>query len=208
MHTARKLFATSMIASAGALGAALALSAPAIAEPAPAPPAIPSVPGLSFLDPANAPLLLQGLSTTFSQMTSPATAVAPAAPTAPTATASVNLPQPAALPAPVNALGLPTAAAPAAAPAAATPAQGIVPSAEVSIPQVPGSPLPPQQLAFPGALTSLIPEGVPLANLLPQPATAAAAAAPAAAPAATATATGVQSLESLAPLVFPASALP
>jgi hypothetical protein len=195
MHTARKLFATSMIASAGALGAALALSAPAIAEPAPVPPAIPSVPGLSFLDPANAPLLLQGLSSTFSQMTSPATAVAPAAPAAPTATASVNLPQ---------------TAATAAAPAAATPAPGIVPSAEVSIPQVPGSPLPPQQLAFPGALTSLIPEGVPLANLLPQPATAATAATAAApaAPAATATATGIQSLESLAPLVFPAAALP
>jgi hypothetical protein len=81
----------------------------------------------------------------------------------------------------------------------------VVPSAEVTIPQVPGSPLPPQQLAFPGALTSLIPEGVPLAGLLPQPATAAPAVAAPAVPAAVAPAAGLQSL---APLVFPTSGLP
>ena len=70
---------------------------------------------------------------------------------------------------------------------------------------MPGSPVAlPQELAFPGDLASLIPAGLPLAGLLPQPATAAAAAAPAA-PAALAPATGLQNL---APLVFPASALP
>ena len=70
MHFARKLFATSMIAAASTIGAALALSAPAVAEPAPAPapaPAMPAIPGLqNFLNPANAPMMLQGLASALS----------------------------------------------------------------------------------------------------------------------------------------------
>jgi hypothetical protein len=107
---------------------------------------------------------------------------------------------------------------PASAPAAAAPAQGLVPSAEVQLPQVPMSPLPlPQQLNFPGDLASLMPAGTPLANLLPKspvavPAVPAAPAVPAvpavpaaAAPAIPAPATG---MSGLAPLMFPTSALP
>ena len=63
MHRTTKLLATTMIAAAGAITAALTLSATAAAEPA-APPTIPGVPGLPFIDqlasaPAVAPQLLQ-----------------------------------------------------------------------------------------------------------------------------------------------------
>ena len=63
---------------------------------------------MNFLDPSMAPMILQGLALTFSQMTTPATPVTPAAaaaPAAPAATASVTLPQPAAAPAPVERAG-------------------------------------------------------------------------------------------------------
>ena len=203
MHFARKLFAASMIGVAGTVGAALALSAPAAAEPAPAPapaPAAPSIPGLPFLNLANAPMMLQGLASTLSGATGAASPAAVPAAT-PTASATLNLPPG------QGPLGLapaaPAAAGAPAANAAAPAAQGLVPSAEVNLPQVPGTPLP-QQVDLPGDLSSLMPAGTPLSNLLPKPAAPAAPAAPGA-PAPT---TGAQSLQSLAPLVFPASALP
>jgi hypothetical protein len=102
-------------------------------------------------------------------------------------------------------------AAPAAPAAVAAPAQGLIPSAEVSIPQVPGSPLPlPQQVNFPGDLASLMPAGTPLANLLPKAPAAVPAALPAAAAAAPAVAGATQpatGLNGLAPLLMPTSAL-
>ncbi|MGB3231799.1 MAG: hypothetical protein WBB57_13640, partial [Mycobacterium sp.] len=49
MHRTGKLFATTMIAAAGAVSAALALSTSAAAQPAPAPAPAPEVPGLPFL---------------------------------------------------------------------------------------------------------------------------------------------------------------
>ena len=60
----------------------------------------------------------------------------------------------------------------------------------------------PQQLNFPADLTSLIPAGIPLANLLPKP-----AAAPAPAPAAPVAAPPTTGLTGLAPLLMPQSAL-
>lgn len=208
MRFTRKLLASSVIAAACAVPGALLLSATAAADPVPAPaPAIPNMSGIPFLNqisPANAPALLQGLASAFTGAAG-APAAAPAAAPAPAATASVTLPQ---------APATPAAAVPAAAPAAATPT-GLVPTAEVQLPQVPGNPLPlPQQLSFPGDLVSLMPAGTPLANLLPKSPTALpAAAAPVAAAAAPAVAapalpTATNGLAGLSPLMFPTAALP
>ena len=110
MHRTGKLFATTMIAAAGAVSAALALSPSAAAQPAPAPaPApAPGVPGLPFLqqlaaNPAAATQLMQ----TFASALGNTTATAPApVTTPPAATASITLPQTAAnvLPAATTAL--------------------------------------------------------------------------------------------------------
>lgn len=219
MHFARKAFATSVIAAACAVPGALLLSATASADPVPAVPAMPNIPFLNGISPATAPQMLQGLASAFTG--SAATPVAaPAA--APAATASVTLPQAAApAAAPVATLPgslLPAAAAPAAVPAA-QPA-GLVPTAEVQLPQVANNPLPlPKELSFPGDLTSLLPPGLPLANLLPRspaavpvaaavPVTAAAPAVAAAAPAATIAALPAAADGALLPLFFPTSALP
>ena len=200
MHFTRKLFATSAIAAACAVPAAVLLSATASADPVPAPapalPAMPNIPFLSGLTPANAPAMLQGLASAFSGvagMPAAAPAAAPVAPV-PAATASVTLPQPAALPATPAAAAVPAAA-------------GLVPTAEVKIPQSPLNPVPlPPQLEFPGDLTSLMPAGTPLANLLPKsPAavTPVAATVPAAAAPALPAAT-----EGLGTLMFPVAGLP
>ncbi|WP_308206382.1 hypothetical protein [Mycobacterium yunnanensis] len=196
--------------------AALLLSATASADPIPAPaPAMPNIPFLSSL-PGSAPQMLQGLASAFTGTGAPA--AAPAASPAPAATASVTLPQPAAAPAAAPAASplpglLPAAAAPAAAPAA-QPA-GLVPTAEVQIPQVANSALPlPKELNFPGDLTSLLPPGLPLAGLLPKSpaavpaATAVAPAAVAAVPAAVTPALPAAADSALVPLFFPTSALP
>jgi len=213
MHFARKALATSVIAAACAVPGALLLSATASADPVPAPaPAMPNIPFLSSL-PGSAPQMLQGLASAFT-----GTAAAPAAAPAPAATASVTLPQPAAAPAAAPAASpltglLPAAAAPAAAPAA-QPA-GLVPTAEVQLPQVANNALPlPKELSFPGDLTSLLPPGLPLAGLLPKSssavpvATAAAPAAVAAVPAAVTPALPAAADSALAPLFFPTAALP
>ncbi|CRZ18228.1 hypothetical protein [Mycolicibacterium neworleansense] len=87
-----KALSTSMIAAAGAVPVALALSATANAEPVAPAPAIPGAPNLPIVNqlanvPAAAPQLLQGVSSALTG--APAAAPAPA----PSATASVTLPQ-------------------------------------------------------------------------------------------------------------------
>ena len=213
MHFARKALASSVIAAACAVPAALLLSATASADPVPAVPAMPNIPFLNGISPATAPQMLQGLASAFTGAAQPA--AAPAA--APAATASVTLPAaaaPAATPAASTLPGLlPAAAAPAAVPAA-QPA-GLVPTAEVQLPQVANNALPlPKELSFPGDLTSLLPPGLPLAGLLPRSpaavpvATAVAPAAVAAVPAAVAPAIPAAADSALLPLFFPTSALP
>ena len=106
MHSTRKLFATTMIAAAGAVTAALALSATAAAQPA-APAPTPGVPGLPFIqqlasNPAAATQLMQGFTSLMNTTATPAAAT-PATPP-PAATASITLPQ--------TPPGLPAAAAP------------------------------------------------------------------------------------------------
>lgn len=207
MSFARKLFATSMIAAACAIPGALLCSATASADPV-ATPGAPSVPGLPFLssfNPANAPALIQTMASALTG--APAAATAPAAP-APAATASVTLPQAPAVPAaPATALTAPAAAA-------AAPSNGLIPSADVKLPQIPGNPLPlPQQVNFPGDLASLAPAGTPLANLFPKPATAAPAVAAATtplsatAPLTAAAAAPASGFDQLAPLMVPPAAL-
>src|SRR4051794_643137 len=108
MPLAKRLFATSMIAAACAVPAAMLGSATAAADPVPAPaiPGLANVPFLSGLSPANAPQMLQTMA---AALTGAVPAAAPAAAAPPAATASVTLPQaPAAAP-------LATAAAPLAA---------------------------------------------------------------------------------------------
>ncbi|MCG7582192.1 hypothetical protein [Mycolicibacterium sp. OfavD-34-C] len=186
MQRTRKLFATTMIAAAGAVSAAVALSASATAQPAPvpAPAPAPAVPGMDMLQQLVNPAAASSLIQTFANAISPASAATPAtAPaTAPGATASVTLPQP------VNTL--PAVATPATAPA--SPLAGIT-----------------DQLGVPGSLASLLPADNPLGGLLPTGNTPAAVTPAAVAPAATAPApTGpVGTTDPLGPM-SPLSALP
>lgn len=201
MHRTRKLFATTMIAAAGAVSAAVAFSATAVAQPAPAPAPAPEIPGLPMLqqlaaNPAAAAQLMQSFAGVFGGGAPAATAVTtPATPVSgPGATASINLPQP------INTM------------------QGTVPATTPALPALPGliptgntTTVPPAEAAapavsplssltdtfgLPGGLASLMPAGSPLASLLP---TGAVAATPAA----------VQAPAPTAPPVFtPLSALP
>ena len=96
MHSTGKLFATTMIAAAGAVSAALALSGTAAAQPA-APAPTPGVPGLPFIqqlasNPAAATQLMQGFTSLLNTASTPATPATPATPPQ-TATASITLPQ-------------------------------------------------------------------------------------------------------------------
>ena len=109
MHRTGKLFATTMIAAAGAVSAALALSATAAAQPA-APAPTPGVPGLPFIqqlaaNPAAATQLMQGF-TSMLGTPPPRRPHRRTGHTAPAATASITLPQ--------TPPGLPAAAAPSA----------------------------------------------------------------------------------------------
>ena len=75
MHSTRKLFATTMIAAAGAVTAALAFSGTAAAQPA-APAPAPGLPGLPFIqqlasNPAAASQLMQGFTSLLSTAASP-----------------------------------------------------------------------------------------------------------------------------------------
>ncbi|BBZ32243.1 hypothetical protein AWB99_22440 [Mycolicibacterium confluentis] len=168
-------------------GGGLALLTGGIAKADPAAPAVPapSVPGLSvveqFVDPSKAPQLLQTAASILGgAQTTPATPALPLTPP-PVASASLNVPQPtlpgmpaalpgmpaatpavpAALPGmpaatPVVPAALPgmpalTPAVPASAPGAAQPA------AQLTLPQVPGLPVPlPQNLTLPTELTSFL----------------------------------------------------
>ena len=141
-----------------------------VGRPVPAPaPAMPNIPFLSGISPANAPAMLQGLASAF-------TGSRRSPPPPPRRTAGGHrVGDAAAAPAARHRTGrasplpglLPAAAAPAAAPAA-QPA-GLVPTAEVQLPQVANNPLPlPKELSFPGDLASLLPPGLPLAGLLPR----------------------------------------
>src|SRR6185503_831643 len=95
---------------------------------------------------------------------------------------------------------------PAAAAAPAPAAGALLPSADVNLPQVPFLPVPlPQQMSFPGDITSLLPvalPGVSVPDLAAKPA-AAAATAPAAA-----ALPAVPGAGALAPLLMPTAGLP
>ncbi|WP_422745494.1 hypothetical protein ACN27E_24560 [Mycobacterium sp. WMMD1722] len=150
MKLSRKMLATSMIAAAGAVPLAVALSTTAAAQPAPTP-AIPAIPFLDQL--SNAPALLQNLASALSPAgaaTGVSPAAAPAAP-APGATASITLPQSPALTSPLTSpVGSPS-----------------------TLPGMPGA-------AAANPLAALMPAGSALTNLLPAatPAAPAAPAAP------------------------------
>ncbi|MDA2892807.1 hypothetical protein PDG61_17940 [Mycolicibacterium sp. BiH015] len=199
MHRTRKLFATTIIAAAGAVSAAVAFSASATAQPAPAPAPAPEIPGLPFLqqlaaNPAAATQLMQGFTNLLGNAGATPAATATTTPATPAsgpgATASINLPQPAAV--------LPAAVAPGSSLPGATPIGGgnvtTVPAANTTT-TAPTSPL--TGLTDSLGLAGLMPAGNPLASLLPTPATAPVAAAPA--PAAPLT---------VAPVLTPLSALP
>lgn len=198
MHGTRKLFATTIIAAAGAVSAAVALSATATAQPAPAPAPAPEIPGLPFLqqlaaNPAAATQLMQGFANIMGGAAAPAaTATAtPATPvTGPGATASISLPQPAnVLP---DATGLPGIAP-------AIPAGNTTTVPQTAPAAAPASPLSglTESLGVPGGLASLLPGGSPLGGLLPTDPTAPVTTAPVGAPA-----------PAPAPLFTPLSALP
>jgi hypothetical protein len=188
MSRTRNRFVISAVAGAGLFAGVLAMSPTAVADPAA--PVIPGVPGANMLQQL-APQLLQSFAAAF--LGNPA---APAAvPAAPAASAAVNLPQ-AAVPAAVSA-------------APATGADGLIPTAQVDLPSVPGLPVPlPSQLSLPGDLAALAPGGLPIPDLAAKPA--AAALAPAAvAPAAVApVATAAAPAESAIASFFPVSGLP
>ena len=163
MKRTGKLLVSTMIAAAGAVSTALALSTTAAAEPAP--PANPGVPGMEILSQlsnvqAAAPQVIQSIASALAG--TPATPVTPAAP-APGATASVTLPQPPALPA-------------AATPAAARRPPAAAPGNLLS--NVPLLSALPDQLATPASLAKLLPSGVPMPNLGAPAATAPIATAP------------------------------
>jgi hypothetical protein len=118
----------------------------------------------------------------------------------------LTTPAPAATAAP--GLGLPglTSTVPAAA-APATGAAGMLPQAQLNLPQIPGLPFPlPQQVSLPGDLTSLLTGGSPVSSGLASAAGLPAAVAPAASlPAVAAPAAPIATPN---PMLFPVSALP
>ncbi|MFB1297755.1 hypothetical protein ACAG24_019755 [Mycobacterium sp. pW049] len=204
MHRTPKLFATTMIAAAGAVSAAVAFSASATAQPAPAPAPAPEIPGLPFLqqlaaNPAAATQLMQGFTNLMGNAPAATATTTPATPvTGPGATASINLPQPAAvLP---GATAVPaTTALPG---ATALPGGNIttVPVANTTTTAPAAAPVSPLAgLTDQLGLAGLMPEGNLLAGLLPTGATAPAATAPAAAPAAA---------PAIPPMFTPLAALP
>ena len=175
MDRTTKLLATTMIAAAGAISAALTLSATAAAEPA-APPTIPGVPGLPLIDQlASAPAWLPSCCRASPRSwpgfrLRPPHRWRPRRPPVPRSRCRSRQPRPppprrqprrspplpglAPATAPVATAPLAPAAAPATAPGT------LVPTAEVNVPQVPFLPVPlPQQVSFPGDLASLLPAG-------------------------------------------------
>ncbi|OBF14485.1 hypothetical protein [Mycobacterium sp. ACS4331] len=176
MSGIRSVLSTSAIIAGGGL----ALLTGGIAKADPAAPAVPapSVPGLSvveqFVDPSKAPQLLQSAASILGgTQTAPATPALPLTPP-PVASASLNVPQPtlpgmpAALPGMPGAIpavpaalpGMPAAlpGMPAATPAVPASVPGAAqPGAQLTLPQVPGLPVPlPQNLTLPTELTSFL----------------------------------------------------
>jgi len=168
-------------ATAVVVGGSAALLTGGIAHADTAPPA--PVPNLGSIGQqlANAPQLLQGLTSALGG--APATPPTPP----PMASADIRVPQlpanvpgasalappatsptqgtPAAMPGLNSILPGATPSAPATAPAATAPTAGpgLMPNAQVSLPNVPFSPVPlPQQVSLPGDLASLAPGGVPI----------------------------------------------
>ncbi|WP_375481825.1 hypothetical protein [uncultured Mycobacterium sp.] len=190
---------TLLRATAVVVGSSAALLTGGIAHADTAPPA--PVPNIGSIGQqlANAPQLLQGLTSALGG--APATPPTPP----PMASADIRVPQlpanvpgasalappatsptpgtPAAMPG-LNSI-LPGAApsVPSAAPGAAAPAAGpgqLMPNAQVSLPNVPFSPVPlPQQVSLPGDLASLAPGGVPIPRGMTPPTPAPSAATPA-----------------------------
>jgi hypothetical protein len=206
---------TLLRATAVVVGSSAALLTGGIAHADTAPPA--PVPNIGSIGQqlANAPQLLQGLTSALGG--APATPPTPP----PMASADIRVPQlpanvpgasalapPATSPAPGTSAAMPglnsilpgtAASVPSAAPGVAAPAAGpgqLMPNAQVSLPNVPFSPVPlPQQVSLPGDLASLAPGGVPVPRGMTPP--------PAPAPSAT-TAPGVINN----PILIPLSALP
>ncbi|MGK2881026.1 MAG: hypothetical protein ACSLE6_09615 [Mycobacterium sp.] len=132
MSRTRNRFVIATFAVAGVTSAALALSPIAAADPA-TEPAVPTVPGLDIVQ----------------QVATDALAPQGAPLPVPIDTAAVSVPLPAAVSAPSPA-------------AISSPEPQLIPSADISIPQVPGMPVPlPSELSFPGDLLSLLPAGLP-----------------------------------------------
>lgn len=151
MSRTRNRFAIATLAAAGLTSAALALSPTAAADPAA--PAVPAVPGLDVVQQVATDVL------------APQAVEQPA----PMASASVNLPQPAAVTAPAQSpvtspLGVTspvTSPLGVTSPAGVTaPEPAVIPSADISIPQLPADLIPiplPSEVSFPGDLLSLLP---------------------------------------------------
>ncbi|MCV7399508.1 hypothetical protein H7K24_04990 [Mycobacterium fragae] len=185
--------ATTVVAGTSAALIVGGLLGTAHADPAPPIPA-PNIGEQLVTSAANAPQVLQNLATALG-------AQPPAQP--PLASAGIKVPQPTPASLPGTAPAVPgqtslipgaTAAAPAAtnaapgvggipglaptvpAPAAPAPAAGptgLLPSAQVDLPQVPFLPVPlPQQVSLPGDLASVAPGGVPVPRGVAQPTTA------------------------------------
>jgi hypothetical protein len=170
------------------------------ADPAPPMPA-PNIGEQLVTSAANAPQVLQNLATALGAqppapaplasagikvpqpsaagLPAPTSAIPGAAPTIPGPTSLVpgaTAAAPAATSAAPGIAGIPgltpTIPAPAA-PAPATGPAGLLPSAQVDLPQVPFLPMPlPQQVSLPGDLASVVPGGVPVPHGVTQPTTA------------------------------------
>ncbi len=172
-------------------------------QPAPTPPPLASA---SIKMPQQAATTTPGATSLLPGLASPTPAATSATPglgipgltsPAPAATSTPGLSLPGLTPA------VPAAAAPAANPA------GMLPQAQLNLPQIPGLPFPlPQQVSLPGDLTSLL-TGSPLSSGLASAAGIPAAAAPAALPAATLPLATAPVLPAAAGAsLFPVSALP
>jgi hypothetical protein len=207
---------TLLRATAVVVGSSAALLTGGIAHADTAPPA--PVPNIGSIGQqlANAPQLLQGLTSALGG--APATPPTPP----PMASADIRVPQlpanvpgasalapPATSPTPGTPAAMPglnsilpgtAPSVPSVAPGAAAPAAGpgqLMPNAQVSLPNVPFSPVPlPQQVSLPGDLASLAPGGVPIPRGMTPP--------PAPAPSAATAAPGVINN----PILIPLSALP
>ena len=164
-----------------------------------------AVPGASSLIPgATAPATSSTPTLGIPGLTTPSV---PAATSPTTGIPGLTTPAPAAT-SPITGIPGLTSTVPAAAPTTTGPA-GMLPQAQLNLPQIPGLPFPlPQQVSLPGDLTSLIGGGSPLTSGLASAAGVPAAAAPAAALPALAAPAAVAPVAAPTASLFPVSALP